>query len=167
MKKIFLTLMLVSLCISIFGQRRTSDRYKTHLDINGDAIEIMSGKSLRIPDLASDNTVLLTIDSNGDVDTLEVVPTFATAAMVGGTANAITIDFTPDYKTLEAGDEITFVAEAANTGATTLNIDGTGAKNVYEASDISALEANDIRSGMVVKLIYDGTQFQQISQSGN
>jgi len=63
--------------------------------------------------------------------------------------------------------EVTFKAEANNTGATTLNIDAVGAVNVFEASDISALDANDIRNTMIVRLVYDGTQWQQISQSGN
>lgn len=92
---------------------------------------------------------------------------FATAAMVTGSADSIVVDFTPDLAALEAGVEITFVAEASNTGAATLTVDGGAEKNIYEASDISALEANDIRNTMVVRLVYDGTQWQQISQSGN
>ncbi len=90
---------------------------------------------------------------------------FATAAMVTGTGDSIVVDFTPDL-TLAAGLMITFVAESANTGAAELTVDGV-VKDLYESSDISALEANDIRSGSTVQVIYDGTQFQQISQSGN
>lgn len=92
---------------------------------------------------------------------------FATAAMVTGSADSIVINFTPDLPTLAAGQCISFVAEASNTGAVNLYVDGGAAKAVYEASDISALDANDIRSGAVVTLVYDGTQWQQTSQSGN
>ena len=92
---------------------------------------------------------------------------FADATAVGGTADAITIDFPVDLAPLAAGLEVTFVAEAANTGAATLAIDGGTATAIVEASDGSALEAGDIASGSVVKLVYDGTSWQQISQSGN
>jgi hypothetical protein len=92
---------------------------------------------------------------------------FGSAAAVGGSADAIAIDFTPNLASLVAGLTVTFVAEAANTGAATLAIDGGTAKAINESADNSALEANDIRSGSVVTLVYDGTQWQQTSQSGN
>lgn len=92
---------------------------------------------------------------------------FATAGMVTGTGDAILVDFTPNFPALAAGDMIMFIAEAANTGAATIAIDGGAAKNIYEDHDVSALEANDIRSGMVVVLVYDGTEWIQISPSGN
>jgi len=92
---------------------------------------------------------------------------FADASVVAGTGDAITLDFTPDFPDLAAGLVVIFIAEAPNTGAATLTIDGGNTKNIYEANDISALEANDIKNGMAVELLYDGTQWQQISQSGN
>lgn len=90
---------------------------------------------------------------------------FATAAQVTGSADSISITNIA-LPTLAAGVQVIFVAEADNTGAATLTYNGTE-KNIYEASDISALEANDIRNTSIVVLIYDGTQWQQISQSGN
>lgn len=92
---------------------------------------------------------------------------FADATAVAGTGDATTIDFLPNLTSLGAGLVVMYVAEAANTGAMTLAIDGGDAKAVNESSDNSALEANDIRSGSVVLLLYDGTQWQQLSQSGN
>ena len=86
---------------------------------------------------------------------------------VGGTANALTLDYVPNITVLTAGLLVTFIADSANTGATTLTVDGLTTKDIYECSDISALEANDIRVGMVVQCVYDGVRFQQISQSGN
>ena len=88
---------------------------------------------------------------------------FASAAAVGGTADAITIDFTPDFPTLEAGIRVSFIAEGLNTGATTLNIDGVGAVNVFENTDVSACEGGEIVDGMAVELMHDGTQWQIIS----
>lgn len=92
---------------------------------------------------------------------------YATAGMVAGTADAITINFVPDLPALAAGLQVTFVAEAANTGAATLAVDGGTAKAIVESADGSALEANDIRSGSMVTIVYDGTSWQQTSQSGN
>lgn len=92
---------------------------------------------------------------------------FASAAAVAGTGDAVTIDFTPDFPALAAGLRVTFVAEAANTTAATLAIDGGTAKAINESANNSALEAGDIASGSVVELVYDGTAWQQVSQSGN
>ncbi|MFC1612913.1 beta strand repeat-containing protein [Patescibacteria group bacterium] len=92
---------------------------------------------------------------------------FADATAVAGDGDDITLNFVPDLAALAAGLEVKFLAEAANTGAATLAIDGGTAKAIIEASDLSALDANDIRNAMIVHLVYDGTQWQQISQSGN
>jgi hypothetical protein len=93
---------------------------------------------------------------------------FASATAVAGTGDAITIDFTPDAPTYAVGLAITFIAEAANTTAVTVNVDGQGAKAIGEYGGVySALEANDIRSGQVVTIVYDGTQFVMMSPSGN
>ena len=79
-----------------------------------------------------------------------------------------TLDFSPDFPALAAGLAITFIAEAANTGAATLAIDGGDAKDIKEYNGaIGALDANDIRSGQVVTIVYDGTQWVMMSPSGN
>jgi len=111
----------------------------------------------------------VTFGSAPDIDAMVYATgiNFASAAEVTGGADSIVVDFSIDVPTLVAGLEIKFLAEAANTGATTLTVDGGAEKNIYEASDISALDANDIRDGMIVHVVYDGTQWQQISQSGN
>ena len=92
---------------------------------------------------------------------------FADATAVAGTADAITIDFTADL-TVSTGTMITFIAESAVTGAATLNVDGAGALAIskYNGS-IGALSANDIRSGQVVTVVYDGSVFVMMSPIGN
>jgi len=64
------------------------------------------------------------------------------------------------------GQMLSFKAGAANTGASTLNVNGLGAKDIKKNGSAD-LAANDIKSGQVVTVIYDGTQFQMISQIGN
>jgi hypothetical protein len=81
---------------------------------------------------------------------------------VGGSANAITLTLAPVITAYVKGQRFEFVSTAANTGATTLNVNGVGAKNVY--SDAStALVAGDIPNGRAVIVIYDGTQFQIVN----
>lgn len=88
----------------------------------------------------------------------------ATAAEVGGTANAVTItsangNVFPLYSALL---EIKFIAEAANTGAATINIDAQGAKAIVKNSDGAALTGGEIPSGSFIHLAYDGTSFRLI-----
>jgi len=91
---------------------------------------------------------------------------FITAAQLTEPSTDSLVVVNTSIPALVAGLEIVFVAEASVAGATTLTLNGV-VKNVYEASDISALESGDITDTMIVRLVYDGTQWQQISQSGN
>jgi hypothetical protein len=81
---------------------------------------------------------------------------------VGGTGDAITLTNSPVAAAYVAGQKFTFKAGAANTTATTVNVDGLGAKNVKKmhSGALAALVANDIISGGTYDIIYDGTQFQ-------
>jgi hypothetical protein len=83
---------------------------------------------------------------------------FADATAVGGTGDAITINFSPDL-TITTGTKITFKSEAANTTATTINVDGGGALAVeeYAGGTQNALDANDIVNTQIVEVVYNGT----------
>lgn len=81
-------------------------------------------------------------------------------AIAGGTATAITLDYTPN-RVLANGLTIVFRLASTTTGATTVNVDGTGAKNLLLLG--SAIAANDILAGDIVKAVYDGTAFNVIS----
>lgn len=63
----------------------------------------------------------------------------------------------------------TFIANTANTGAASLNIDSLGAKTIVKVSGgvTTTLSDNDIRSGQVCDVVYDGTNFQIQSTLGN
>ena len=110
------------------------------------------------------------IDDDGRI---EIIPArtgqfeFLNLGAVSGTADSIHLTYVPVFDSLQTGMTLFFIADSANTGAATLTVDGLAEKNIYESHDISALEANDIRAGMAVQLMYDGTQWQQMSQSGN
>lgn len=85
---------------------------------------------------------------------------------VGGTANAITLDMdtTP---TLTAGLIITFTATATNTGATTVNPEALGVKDIKKGKSLDALEAGDILNGGTYSIYYDGTQFVLMPSDGS
>jgi hypothetical protein len=76
----------------------------------------------------------------------------------------ITLDPVPTAYT--TGMEIHFSANTANTGACTLNVNSLGAKSIKKLHDQDPAD-NDIESGSIVTVIYDGTNFQMTSQVAN
>ena len=82
----------------------------------------------------------------------------AHAATVGGTADAITLTFSPVFAAYTAKMRFRFTASGANTITNpTVNIDGMGAKTVKKLNSV-ALEAGDIAgAGHVCDCVYDGT----------
>ena len=72
---------------------------------------------------------------------------------ITGTSTTYTAYFT--------GSTVSFVAAGANTGTTTLNINGLGAKAITKQGS-TALTQGDIKLGQIVMLTYDGTRFQII-----
>lgn len=86
-----------------------------------------------------------------------------------GAANAYVISFAagqPIPTAYAAGMRVSFKASNANTGASTVNVNGLGAVAIYRASGV-ALAANDINSGQVVRLEHDGTRFQMVNYLGS
>lgn len=72
----------------------------------------------------------------------------------GGSANAITV--TAGLPTLAAGAKVRFRATASNTGATTLNVDGLGAKECRTVTGV-ALPSGYIRTNIDMVATYNGT----------
>lgn len=60
------------------------------------------------------------------------------------------------------GDRFFFVPAITNTGATTININGLGAKNLTKYG-VSALVAGDLVAGTAAEIYYDGVQFQLLN----
>lgn len=77
--------------------------------------------------------------------------------VVGGTANAITLTYTP-AKVITNGSTIVFIPTASPTGAVTVATDGGAAKALQVLG--AAITAGDIVAGDIVKAVYDGTLFQ-------
>jgi len=80
---------------------------------------------------------------------------------VAGT-NTITAALSPVALTAYAtGQVFTFIPANANTGATTLNVDSVGAKNIFSGG--AALIGGELVAGVPVQVEYDGTQFNLLT----
>jgi hypothetical protein len=80
-----------------------------------------------------------------------------------GTANNYIIALNPALTAYVTGMPIYFKAANTNTGASTLNINALGAKAIKKNVD-QYLVADDINAGQLITVIYDGTNFQMVSQ---
>ena len=77
-------------------------------------------------------------------------------------SNIITGTATPAPAAYVAGQRFSFIAASPNVGAATLNISGLGAKSITK-NGATALDANDILTGALIEVEYDGTRFQIIN----
>lgn len=91
-------------------------------------------------------------------------------AVAGGTGNAITVSLPLSPGSYAQPLRVQFRASNTNTGATTINVNSIGTRNIYKfsAGALVALAAGDIVSGGIYEIVYDGTQFQLLNnnQSG-
>ena len=76
-----------------------------------------------------------------------------------GSANTYTLTPNPTLTSYAAGVDLLVKVNAANTGASTINVDSLGAKNIKK-SDGSDPDAGDLPLNGIVELVYDGTNFQ-------
>ncbi len=101
------------------------------------------------------------------IDARTLPPTYT----YGGTANAITLTTGLSLTSLPVGFPIGFVASSANTGNTTINVDGLGAVQCLTVTGVS-LPSGYIRTGRVTYGRWNGTNFilnrdvQYFEQSG-
>ncbi len=72
-----------------------------------------------------------------------------------GVANAYVINFTANFSALTDGIIIAWIAAHANTGASTINVNGLGVVNLVN-QDGSALRSGQITANQVVQMIYKG-----------
>jgi hypothetical protein len=77
----------------------------------------------------------------------------------GGTANAITVSSNSPIASYATGQIIGFKASATNTAATTLNVNGIGAKAIRKSVDVTdaALSGSEIVANGIYILVYDAT----------
>lgn len=87
-------------------------------------------------------------------------------ALTTGSANTYAITLDPVPASYTTGMVVHFKANFSNTGAATLNVNGLGAVTIKRNYDQN-LSADDIKSGQMVIVMYDGTNFQMLTQLGS
>ena len=73
---------------------------------------------------------------------------------------------TPAFGAYAAGNFLRIKANFTNTGAATIAVNGLAATAIKKDDGSTALAANDIISGQIVELVFDGTNFQMITPIG-
>lgn len=111
-----------------------------------DAGTAAGGTSARL--FANPSTIRARLLNTGVVDT--------------GSADTIAIAPSPAITAYAVYQEFTFKAAATNTGATTINVNALGTKNVFNNG--AACTGGEIVSGNIYTVVYDGTQFMLTSQ---
>jgi hypothetical protein len=85
-----------------------------------------------------------------------------------GAVNAYAVNLSPAVLSYVAGLDVAFLAAHSNNGTSTLNVSSLGTKYITKFS--SGTEVNvssgDISAGQMIRLKYDGTNFQMLSGSG-
>lgn len=111
------------------------------------------------------DTVLATLAPSSTVtplaSTASVQQSSALFAVDTGSANAYAVALSP-APTLVAGSAVLFKAVHANTGASTLAVNGGSAIAIVKAG-ATPLAGAEISAGQIALVIYDGTSFQLIT----
>lgn len=98
------------------------------------------------------------------------VTTQLTYGVGGGVPDAYTVTFTPASpgvnQAYRTGATYAFGASNANTGPSTLSVDGFATKAITKYG-ATPLVANDIRLGQMCVVVYDGTRFQLLNPGQN
>lgn len=84
---------------------------------------------------------------------------YAVGANDTGAVNALVVTLSPALAAYVAYNRLWVKAANTNSGASTININGLGAKNIT-FMDGSALTAGAIQAGAILELVYDGTEYQ-------
>lgn len=82
-----------------------------------------------------------------------------------GSTNAIVITPSPSIGAYAAGQKFFIKVSNTNTGATTINVNGLGAKNLYKQVSLD-IGAGSILANQIILVAYDGTNFQIIGGLG-
>jgi len=115
---------------------------------------------------ASTNITNLTNVNNTASNNISAIQSFNYTQVVGvtddtGTANAYVITLSNAPTAYAKYQTFKFIAKTANTGSSTLNVNGLGVKLLVKDVNI-VLVTGDILAGQIITAVYDGTNFQII-----
>lgn len=106
-----------------------------------------------------------TVTVNG-FDSMASTTSVSEYAADTGTADAYAMAPSPVWSSYTTGGKLRFKAANANTGSSTLAVSGLAPQTLKKNNDVN-LVSGDIEAGQIVEVVYDGTNFQVISELGN
>lgn len=124
------------------------------------------------PDFLTRDIVIRSTNGGGKVSftttvTIRCAPTKELMGPIGnrlkmatttGSANAYVLTLAPAMRALVHGARVSAKASFANTGAATLNVNGTGAKAIRRGAGATAIALGDIPINQVFECVYDSGQ---------
>jgi hypothetical protein len=90
-----------------------------------------------------------------------------TYATTGGTSTEYTLTLTPAPTAYVAGQSFTMKLHITSGANPTINVNGLGAKNIFDARSLSAIATGSLVANQIVTMWYDGTQFQVVTLPGS
>ena len=147
MKRIAMIITLVLCAVNISAQWDVP----TNVVLNGTTEADRQVTGLAVPNAATSGVSAITDRSLS-----------ATLALATGT-DQLTLDLQPTIAAYSAGMQLTFVPQNANTGAVSLDVDGLGPLAVVKEAG-QPLDSADLRPGVPVLVVHDGSSFQVVSQ---
>ena len=128
------------------------------LSIDNDTLTLSkNGGSIKLP-----NNFPSPTDSNQAANAKAIqynLLTFGNATLSGTTYS---MSLAPAISHYQAGMLLSFIADSANTGAVSLNVNGLGAMPLKKLAN-QDLQSKDILAGQVVMVLFDGNKFQLLS----
>lgn len=131
------------------------------LDINGEADVWLGNSAYKFVLKDVDGATLWTIDNITRYATVSELNANNYLTSVSG-VNTITASYSVGFAAYSTGQTFRFIAASTNTGSTTLNVNGIGAKSIVLPIGSQLLPATLV-SGNVYEVFYDGTNFQLIN----
>lgn len=117
---------------------------------------LLNNPSAQLAEVVTDISTIETNIINLQTSISNVQKETVKFALLTGSSNAYVATI-PTVSLLSAGLTIEIVSNVANTGASTLNVQGLGAKSIrYNGADLTA---NMLKAGNTYIVIYDGVQF--------
>lgn len=156
----------------VSGQANVGQRYGTVFNVNStssnqlnvtvasDEVPAQSDQNMTVGTVVwyveQDLTMGAMLDHEKAINALE--EQVSTLYSDSGSANAYVITPSPAITSYAAGQRFTFIPANANTAASTINVNGLGAKTVQYGGQ--ALTAGFIAANVIATVVYDGTSFQ-------
>src|SRR3954469_11974275 len=104
----------------------------------------------------------MAVAPGSNIEAQDIISSAYVYAADAGASDTYAISLPTAPSSYTAGLTIRFKANTANTGAATLNVNSLGATTIKGRGGRDLI-TNDIKSGQIVEVVYDGANFQMTS----